>query len=164
MCGKDWGLQWELCAPGRRDLHARVNARKRSIGRPAAGRHAPLASDASAVTSVRARSRSGIAEVCPLPTRIVLSYLMLGHNDQGHRHGQLEIPACMAPAGYSSGQAARPISTACRRDVPQALLLPAGRPVSGTRFLLAAVWPGPCPATQGERGRGLSALAGTPND
>jgi hypothetical protein len=78
MCGKDWGLQRGSSALQAGVICTPVSTRANDpLAAPAAGRHAPLASDASAVTSARARSRSGIAEVCPLPTRIVLSYLTL---------------------------------------------------------------------------------------
>jgi hypothetical protein len=78
--------------------------------------------------------RSG-AEACLLPTRIVLPYLMLGHNDQDHTLGCLGMPACMAPAGH--GQRA---GAAAYIGLPGDLLgsLPGSRLAAGFLWLQPA--------------------------
>jgi hypothetical protein len=44
-------------------------------------------------------------QVCPLPMRIVLSYLTLwAQRSRAQNMASLEIHACMAPAGYGRGQ------------------------------------------------------------
>ena len=44
--------------------------------------------------------RSG-ADVCPLPTRIVLSYLTFRYTDQAWKLSFQEVPARLAPADFS---------------------------------------------------------------
>ena len=55
-------------------------------------------------------SRRSGAEVCPLPTRIDFVVAdALGTTIKSTSMASLEIPACMAPAGYGSGQVLSPI-------------------------------------------------------
>jgi hypothetical protein len=71
--------------------------------------------------------------VCPLPTRIVLSYLMLWpQRSRAQSPAAREVPTRLVSMGYGQrGRCWSPRYRACRRDVPRDLLRPSHVPVNG---------------------------------